>query len=508
MDLKKRLHYIRYGSTYKSFEKFSTVILSGSDVVSFLQNQITINVNDLVDGKFKKAAILNNKGQLVSCFYLLKASSKKFLVLVNSNYLEITLERLDQFLISEDVEISKSAQKFYAILGIIPTEFKGYAGRLFNESCLFVDQRPEKLEQIQDSDFGLLQLVSGEPKMGVEVFPNELFTNTYLVECALSQRKGCYPGQETVSKILNNRGAAKFPVCLISDKETPNEIKIDNKKIGTILKSIQVEGAFLHYALVSREFRVDKMKFSCGGINFEVHYFPLFKNSITDKVEDLYFHAIQEFQLGHEEVAVKMLRLCIELDPTYEDAYESLGVLYGRLGDNHKAIELMHKLAKLNPKSVMAHTNLSLYYMKIGEIKLAEDHKAEATVKQFEVLGEEAKLKRDKEQKELAQKEEEIRKEGMFKQVLEIDPEDALANLGLGEISLNRNEYLEAEKYLEKAINTDPNYSVAYLALAKTLKESGKLDKLKEVLAKGIAVSTKNGDMMPANEMQSILNSL
>ena len=41
----------------------------------------------------------------------------------------------------------------------------------------------------------------------------------------------------------------------------------------------------------------------------------------------------------------------------------------------------------------MAHTNLSLYYMKIGEIELAEEHKAQATVKQFEVLGDEAKVK-------------------------------------------------------------------------------------------------------------------
>lgn len=509
MNIKKAFHYIRFGCVFKELENYSSIIIKGSDSKSFLQNQLTINLEDLTDDSFKQAAILDNKGKINTCFYLCRNNLNEYQAVVKSNFKDSFLARLDQFLISEDVEFKLVEKKLFVIFGLLPTQYRGHQGRMFNESALITEVRPESIEELSPNDFEVFKLISGEPEMGLEVKADELFTNSFLTETALSLKKGCYPGQETVSKIMNNRGAAKFPVCLIAEeKPKSDELTVDDKKIASILRTVEFQGSFISYALVSREYRVNKMKFESKGINFEVNNFPLFSNTLADKIEDLYYSAIDEFQLGHDDVAVDMLKLCIELNPKFEDAYESLGVLYGRLGENHKAIELMHKLSELNPSSVMAHTNLSLYYMKVGEIKLAEDHKAQATLKQFEVLGEEAKEKKAKEQRELAEKEEEIRKEGMFKQVLEIDPVDALANLGLGEISLNRKDYLQAEMYLEQAIKTDKNYSVAYLTLAKTLKASGKIDKLKDVLVEGIRVSTKNGDLMPANEMQTIMNEI
>jgi tetratricopeptide (TPR) repeat protein len=237
-----------------------------------------------------------------------------------------------------------------------------------------------------------------------------------------------------------------------------------------------------------------------------VKYFPLFPNDLSSKAQDLYFDAIEEFKLDKESVAIELLKKAIALKPDFEDAYESLGVIYGREGDNHKAIELMKKLSELNPKSVMAHTNLSLYYMKIGDKETAEHHKAEATLKQFEVLGDQAKRKREIEQKQQQELADLDRKEKMFKEVLEIDPEDALANHGLGEIEYKRKNYFKSESYLKKAIETDPKYSVAYLLLAKVLKDSMKIEEFAKVAQEGIKIATKNGDMMPANELQLLLN--
>lgn len=507
MLIKNRLNYIRFEKVYKPLNGFSSIRIVGIDSCDFLNRQLTSNVLELRDNEFQHSSILDIKGRLVSSFYLLKMSPDEYFVIVQEDNEKVCLERFNLYLISEDVELELVEKHFYSIFGIIPESLEGFRGRMFNENCLLVETKPTELEELIEVDYELLKFSSGEPQLGKEVKEGELFVNSYLTKTSLSMHKGCYPGQETVSKILNNRGAAKFPVCLVSKtKFKKNEIYVNSKKIGEILNYVHVDDEHYYYALINREYRVDQMSFVSDSIKFTVHYFPLFKNSIKAKAQDLFYDAVDDFQQDHIEAAIEKLQLTIQLDPSFEDAYESLGVIYGRIDENYKAIDLMNKLTKLNEKSVMAHTNLSLYYMKIGEIALAEEHKATATVKQFEVFGNEAQAKREKKQKLLQDQEEQLRKEGMFKQVLEIDPEDALANLGMGEIEFNNLNFFSSEKFLNQSITTDPQYSVAYLALSKTLLASDQKDKLKEVLLEGIKVATKSGDLMPANEMQKILN--
>jgi Flp pilus assembly protein TadD len=79
-----------------------------------------------------------------------------------------------------------------------------------------------------------------------------------------------------------------------------------------------------------------------------------------------------------------LIEKAIKEDPRNEDAYELLGVVYARESQFNEAITAMKKLEELNPDSVMAKTNLSIFYMKIGDKETAEDYKAKATVAQFQ----------------------------------------------------------------------------------------------------------------------------
>ena len=49
-----------------------------------------------------------------------------------------------------------------------------------------------------------------------------------------------------------------------------------------------------------------------------------------------------------------------------------------------EAIEVMKKLDDVNPASIMAKTNLSIFYMRLGDKETAEEYKAKATVAQFD----------------------------------------------------------------------------------------------------------------------------
>ena len=174
----------------------------------------------------------------------------------------------------------------------------------------------------------------------------------------------------------------------------------------------------------------------------------------------------------------------------------------------NEAIDVMDQLLKVDEHSVMAHTNKSLFYMKIGEIEKAEEEKSLATVANFQRLGEEAKVKKqlaEEEEKKLAEMK---RRESMFLQVIDMDEKDAIANYGMADIYFFRKEYEKSYSHLKTVLDENEKYSTAYALLGKVCEELGKVSEAEEIYEKGISVASNQGDMMPANEMQSRLNQL
>jgi tetratricopeptide (TPR) repeat protein len=205
---------------------------------------------------------------------------------------------------------------------------------------------------------------------------------------------------------------------------------------------------------------------------------------------------------------METMKRALAFNPSLADAYESLGVMLGRIENYDEAIAWMDKLLSVNPQSVMAHTNKSLFLMKMGKIEEAEAEKSLATVKSFAMFGEEAKIKKQLAEEQKKKEEEILRREKMFLQVLEIDEEDTIALYGMADIFYHRKEFEKAISNLEKVISVDAKYSTAYLLLGKSYEAISNLEKAKAVYQEGIAVASKRGDMMPANEMQSRLNQL
>jgi tetratricopeptide (TPR) repeat protein len=156
----------------------------------------------------------------------------------------------------------------------------------------------------------------------------------------------------------------------------------------------------------------------------------------------------------------------------------------------------------------MAHTNLSLYYNQQGRIEDAEREAAEAM---------RAKMRREAEGRdgvEVAQDDQGAadadrdRRIGMFRQVLELDPDDALGNFGLGELMVEEGRYDEAVDYLERALSTDPLYSAALLALGRAHEGASDFTAARETYRRGVDVAASRGDLSTANKMQERLSLL
>ncbi|MFP5385000.1 MAG: tetratricopeptide repeat protein [Bacteriovoracia bacterium] len=493
----------------------SEILFSGEDVKDFLQSQSTVDLNLVNEGTFQLATFLDPQGRVESYGWLLRSSSYSFLV--PPSLLEKTLERLNRFLISEDVEIHSAGERIFTfIIGPSAETFADQdatSGILFGEDAFFQRGPVEKLKELSPEEVELWRGLSGWPSFDGSDFSHEILNNLRLFDLALVPNKGCYPGQETVSKIATRRGAAYSPVLVeLQEKAPAGDIYSFEKKIGTAKNCYQWENLFYLSVSLLRDFRVDKMKlhFSIEGKDYlgTVRHFPLLPGDRLHKAEELFYAGTEDFKNNALDKAEDKFRLAIKIDPGFADAYESLGVMLGRLERYQEAIDLMKQLSEVSPKSVLAHTNMSLYLMKMGKIEEAEEQKAQATLKSFQTFGDEARRKEKEAELKERQQSEWAQRESMFRQVLEIDPEDTLANYGLGSIAVEKGQWKEAKLHLEKVLEQDPKYSVAYLALGKALLGLGLTEEAKNIWKEGIKVSAAKGDLMPANQMQQELNIL
>ncbi len=494
------------GQFQVNFFEFS---FTGTDVVSFLDSQSTFDVKNMGDNSFHLTTFLDPQGRMETYGWLIKVNQQfSYLVPTKSN--SEARSRLNRFLVSEDVEIEeKGVSSWHFLLGKHGT---GASGFIFDEDST-LQRDSAHLPTIPAADVELWRKLNGWPSFDGSDYSHDLVTNLRLFDLAVTMNKGCYPGQETVSKIATRRGAAYAPVLIETDEKIASgNLLIGDNKIGTAEESLLWNQSFYTPANLLRDFRVEGMKinFVSGGKSLQGHirYYPLLKATPADKAQELYDSGLSHFRSDDLFHAEKDLSMALKFNPHFADAYEALGVMLGRQERFQEAIALMQKLTEVDPDSTMAHTNLSLFLMKTGNIEEAENHKSLATMKSFKKFGDEAREKEASAAKLKAESEEWARREKMFREVLEIDPEDTLANYGLGSIAVEKGEWGIAKEYLVNVIKADPKYSVAYLALGKAYKGLGMAADAKNIFAEGIKVAAAKGDFMPANQMQSELDRL
>lgn len=169
---------------------------------------------------------------------------------------------------------------------------------------------------------------------------------------------------------------------------------------------------------------------------------------------------------------------------------------------------MMETLLKLDPEHVLAHTNLSIFYMKLGDREKAEEEKAKATLAAFRRQGKAAGLAMDMEAERQRKERAALEKIDMFQAALAMNPDDPLGNFGLGAAFLELKRYGEAVAPFEKTIHAQPRHSVAYLSLGKALEGLQEAARAAETYRQGIAIAAAKGDLMPLKEMQARLSAL
>jgi folate-binding protein YgfZ len=371
----------------------------------------------------------------------------------------------------------------------------------------------------------VLRIEAGIVRVGLDAPEGKLvLPETGLEQQVVSYAKGCYLGQEVIARIRTYGSLPNVLRGLVIEgagvEALPpvgaDLILEDGKKVGQITSRcfspvLEAPVAFAYLDRTNRtpgtKLRVQGVspadKNVCPTISVRVVLLPFYKASdLKARVTFLHDRAIQLFSEEKDEKAVELLEQALRLDPSFADGYEALGVILGRTGRFTEAIDIFKRLEEVAPNEPMVHTNLSLFYMKIGDKTAAEDEKAKATVKQFSRFG---SMKRDAQaaaEEEAKKREDALRKKAMFEEVIEIDPEDPIALFGLGNALSALGEWAAAESTLAKACVAQKDNSPVYLAHGKALEMLGREADAIAVYRTGMAVASKKGDLMPLKEME------
>lgn len=187
--------------------KRDVVRVSGSDAVSYLQGQISQDVEGLSEGASAHSLILQPMGKVDAWFRITRVASDEFLLDVDAGWGETLVARLKRFMLRVDVELALEAWDFHAYRGQTPD---GVDAPIVAEAHGGADVLAPVLEtpdaeMISDEQFNAMRIEAGRPAMGAELTEDTIPASAGIVNESASFTKGCYTGQELVARV-DSRG--------------------------------------------------------------------------------------------------------------------------------------------------------------------------------------------------------------------------------------------------------------------------------------------------------------
>lgn len=237
--------------------QLAALTVSGKDAGSFLQGQITCNVNDVTATQSSLGAMCNPKGRAISTFLLVK-SGDDFLLILPNELLTTVKERLQKYVLRSAVTLTDSSDSL-CLLGLtdnsnaafLTTEQQTTAVRVtLGNRCLLIadvnnammlwSEYLNQSYQASDSMHWLtLDILAGIPWLTTDTSEQFIPQMLNLDKLGgISLTKGCYTGQEIVAR-THYLGKAKRGLFVAECMETPSAnasiIDASGQVVGNVL---------------------------------------------------------------------------------------------------------------------------------------------------------------------------------------------------------------------------------------------------------------------------------
>ena len=219
----------------------SVLRVSGGDAGHFLQNLVTCDVETLSVGEITFGALLTPQGKILFEFFITRDETS-LLLDTPSRFAADLVRRLTFYKLRADVTIETTDHTVSAIWGAgVETNdprLSGFARRTFEPAD-------------GAGDYDAHRIAHGLPELGRDFEPESVFPHEALMDQfargGVDFRKGCYVGQEVVSR-MQHRGTARRRFVQVQGDNLPTvgtPMTADDRAIGTMGSSIEGRGLAL-----------------------------------------------------------------------------------------------------------------------------------------------------------------------------------------------------------------------------------------------------------------------
>ncbi|TBZ13863.1 MULTISPECIES: YgfZ/GcvT domain-containing protein [Rhizobium] len=217
----------------------SLLFVSGAEAQSFLQNLITTDIAALGADEARPGALLTPQGKILFDFMIWQ-DGDGYMIETDADQRDSMLKRLTMYKLRAAVTLAPSTEEGVTVAwGEDAEDSRGARDSRFAKAGVTLTRRPGKHGDGAEALYDALRISHGIVTSGSDFALQDAFPHDVLMDFngGLSFRKGCYVGQEVVSR-MQHRGTARRRVVTVSAATdlpgTGTEITAAGKPVGTL----------------------------------------------------------------------------------------------------------------------------------------------------------------------------------------------------------------------------------------------------------------------------------
>ncbi|RUM26466.1 folate-binding protein [Rhizobium vallis] len=217
----------------------SLLVVSGAEAQSFLQNLITTDIVSLGRDEARPGALLTPQGKILFDFMIWQ-DGDGYVIETDAGQREGLLKRLTMYKLRAAVTLAPHAEEGVTVSwGEDVNGNQGVQDSRFAKAGVTLTRRPGKHGDGERALYDALRISLGIVTSGPDFALQDAFPHDVLMDLngGLSFKKGCYVGQEVVSR-MQHRGTARRRVVTVSSATalpvTGTEITAAGKPVGTL----------------------------------------------------------------------------------------------------------------------------------------------------------------------------------------------------------------------------------------------------------------------------------
>ncbi|KAA1237852.1 MULTISPECIES: YgfZ/GcvT domain-containing protein [Agrobacterium] len=212
--------------------------VSGTGAEEFLNNLITANIENLPAGEARAAALLTPQGKILFDF-LIWRDGGDYLIETGAAEQDALLRRLTMYKLRAPVDLKVGTVEGVSVFWTETAPVAGVRDGRFAKAGIDLFRLPGASASGDVAAYDALRVDHGIAESGRDYALQDAFPHDVLMDVndGVSFRKGCFVGQEVVSR-MKHRGTARRRVVTVSAggalPASGAEITADGKPVGTL----------------------------------------------------------------------------------------------------------------------------------------------------------------------------------------------------------------------------------------------------------------------------------